>query len=78
MDMDDFSAQARACAQDVEHGLAGILSSGWLDGPGPAPARLVAAMAHGALGGGKRLRPLLVRQAAAIFGVEARASLPAV
>jgi farnesyl diphosphate synthase len=34
-------------------------------------------MRHGALGGGKRLRPLLVRQAAGIFGVAPAAALPA-
>ncbi len=46
-----------------------------LSGPGPAPARLVAAMRHGALGGGKRLRPLLLSQTAMIFGVGPEAAL---
>ena len=45
--------------------------------PVDQPDRLVAVMRHGALGGGKRLRPLLVRQAAAVFGVAADDSLAA-
>ncbi|HEY9009596.1 MAG TPA: farnesyl diphosphate synthase, partial [Devosia sp.] len=35
------------------------------------------AMRHGSLNGGKRLRPLLVRQAAAVFGVPPQATLAA-
>jgi farnesyl diphosphate synthase len=42
-----------------------------------APARLVAAMRHAALGGGKRLRPFLVIETAALFGVPADASADA-
>src|SRR5690606_15157152 len=38
---------------------------------------LVAAMRHGSLKGGKRLRPLLVRQAAAAFGVRPEATVTA-
>ena len=53
----------------------GILSIERLSGPGPAAERLVAAMRHGSLNGGKRLRPLLVRQAANIFGVPAGQAL---
>ena len=40
------------------------------------PARLVAAMRHAATGG-KRVRPFLVVEAAALFGVEEKAALPA-
>jgi farnesyl diphosphate synthase len=39
------------------------------------PARLLAAMAHGALDGGKRLRPFLVVESAALFGVDEQAAL---
>ena len=39
------------------------------------PARLVDAMRHGALGGGKRLRPFLVLECAGLFGVGAEAAL---
>ena len=41
------------------------------------PERLVAAMRHGALGGGKRLRPFLVLESAALFGVQDEAALEA-
>src|SRR5258707_816866 len=40
------------------------------------PARLLAAMRY-ATEGGKRLRPFLVVESAALFGVEERQSLPA-
>ncbi len=36
---------------------------------GTASARLAGAMRHAALGGGKRLRPFLVVESAALFGV---------
>ena len=41
------------------------------------PARLLAAMRHGALGGGKRLRPFLVAETARIFGVDRAQALRA-
>lgn len=41
------------------------------------PARLLAAMRHGALGGGKRLRPFLVVETASLFGVPAEQALRA-
>jgi farnesyl diphosphate synthase len=75
--MIDFEAEMAACATDVERALDIRLSAAGLSGPGVAPAGLIAAMRHGALGGGKRLRPLLVRQAAAIFGVGPQQSLAA-
>src|SRR5690606_24739586 len=67
--MYDFSADMRDCATEIEVALGNLLSAQRLSGPGPAAERLVAAMRHGSLNGGKRLRPLLVRQAGAIFGV---------
>ncbi len=39
------------------------------------PARLLAAMRHGVLNGGKRLRPFLVIESAAVFGGSALAAL---
>ena len=74
--MNDFDDELRRCAADVEAALGRLLTTQVLSGPGPAAPRLVDAMRHGALGGGKRLRPFLVRQTAAIFGVTAGASLP--
>jgi farnesyl diphosphate synthase len=41
------------------------------------PARLLAAMRHGALAGGKRLRPFLVAETAKLFGVPAEHALRA-
>jgi farnesyl diphosphate synthase len=41
------------------------------------PPRLLAAMRHAALGGGKRLRPFLVLECAGLFGVPASAALTA-
>ena len=67
--MYDFSADIADCAAAVETGLDQFLTAERLSAPGPAAERLVAAMRHGSLNGGKRLRPLLVRQAGAIFGV---------
>lgn len=75
--MYDFSADIADCAKAVEAALARLLGAEPLSGPGPTPARLVSAMRHGSLDGGKRLRPLLVRQAAAIFNIPSAQALPA-
>nr|WP_244492276.1 farnesyl diphosphate synthase [Aureimonas sp. AU12] len=40
------------------------------------PERLLAAMRHGALDGGKRLRPFLVEASAALFGADAARAAP--
>lgn len=53
-------------AERLERLLAGILSES--AGGSARPQRLADAMAHGLLGGGKRLRPFLVEQTAALFG----------
>ena len=50
---------------DVEQALGALLP-----GAGAAPARLHAAMRYAVLGGGKRVRPLLVYAAGAMFGAE--------
>ncbi len=59
----------------VEAELEALL--GWLEGPQSLAAerRLVAAMRHATLGGGKRLRPFLVRAAAALGPAEPAAVL---
>jgi farnesyl diphosphate synthase len=75
--MYDFSAEIADCARAVEAGLDQHLQSAPLSGPGPASERVLAAMRHGSLEGGKRLRPLLLRQAAAIFSIPAAQALPA-
>ncbi|MCK0198430.1 polyprenyl synthetase family protein [Ancylobacter sp. 6x-1] len=43
---------------------------------GSVSPRLAAAMRHAALGGGKRLRPFLVVESAALFGVDREAAMP--
>ncbi|KKB11002.1 hypothetical protein VE25_14515 [Devosia geojensis] len=73
----DFANEVADCARSVEAALDRYLDRARLSGPGPAAERVVAAMRHGSLNGGKRLRPLLVRQAAQVFGVSPEASLQA-
>src|SRR3954463_6713372 len=75
--MTDFQSEMAACAADVEAALDRLLTAPALWGPGAAPDRLIAAIRHGAVGGGKRLRPLRVRQAAYILGIAPAASLMA-
>jgi len=75
--MYDFAADIADCARAIETALERQLVPGRLSGPGPAADRLVNAMRHGSLDGGKRLRPLLVRQAAAIFNVPSHQALMA-
>jgi farnesyl diphosphate synthase len=75
--MYDFAADIADCARAVETALERQLVLGRLSGPGPAAERLINAMRHGSLEGGKRLRPLLVRQAAAIFHVPPHQALMA-
>jgi farnesyl diphosphate synthase len=73
----DFSAELATTAADIEAALGQLLTTGALAGPGAPPDRLVAAMRHGSLNGGKRLRPLLLRQAAGVFGIEAARTVQA-
>ncbi|MGB7405882.1 MAG: polyprenyl synthetase family protein [Pacificimonas sp.] len=57
-------------AQDVDAGFERLLPT-----PDDHRAPLVAAMRYAAIGGGKRLRPLLVRAAADLFSVDRERSL---
>jgi farnesyl diphosphate synthase len=65
--------EIRSCAADTEALLRDCLGPG---APG-VPPRLLEAMRHGTLGGGKRLRPYLLRASAELFGVPAAASVQA-
>jgi farnesyl diphosphate synthase len=67
-----FSQRLETAAGMVETRLAGILDD---LSAGGAPSRLIAAMRHAALSGGKRLRPFLVLECAGLFGVPAGAAL---
>ncbi len=67
-----FSQRLIQSAALVEAHLAALLDN---LAAGGAPERLVGAMRHGTLGGGKRFRPFLVLESAALFGVTAEAAL---
>jgi farnesyl diphosphate synthase len=56
-------------AQDIENVLDGLLAPAPLVGEIARPARLLEAMRYATLGGGKRLRPFLVVESAALFEV---------
>jgi len=64
----DFADRLAAVAAAIEALLDRLL--GGAPGPGEIvrPARLVAAMRHAMLGGGKRLRPFLLVETATLFG----------
>ena len=69
-----FQRRLEAVATATEAALAAALSSAPLPGEIARPERLLLAMRHATLGGGKRLRPFLVIESAALFGVsEAKA-----
>ena len=73
----DFSAELASTAAAIERALDALLRAAALGGPGLPPERLIAAMRHGSLNGGKRLRPLLLRQAAGVFGLPAERTVHA-
>jgi len=75
--MNKFEQDAFDCAADINQALDNLLTTDQLSGPGPAPVRLLAAIRHGTLNGGKRLRPLMVRQTAAIFSLPPEQTLSA-
>ncbi|MBS0249019.1 MAG: polyprenyl synthetase family protein [Proteobacteria bacterium] len=63
-----FADRLNAVATETETLLARLLGDAPLQGETARPDRLTAAMRHAALGGGKRLRPFLVVESAALFG----------
>jgi farnesyl diphosphate synthase len=73
----DFGARLTAIAGEAESLLERLLDGAALPGEIARPDRLLAAMRHGALGGGKRLRPFLVVESAALFGVARAGALHA-
>lgn len=66
--MSPFPVQLGNAAAHIDAELGRILDQ---EANGGTPTRLVSAMRHAALGGGKRFRPYLTLQSAALFGVEA-------
>jgi len=63
-----FSARLRDAADRVESLLAALLGDDAREGEITRPQRLMQAMRHGALAGGKRLRPFLAIEAARMLG----------
>src|SRR5690242_1807356 len=71
----DFTRRLSTVAAEAETTLERLLGSGVLPGEIARPERLMAAMRHSVLGGGKRLRPFLVVESAALFGVTGQGPL---
>ena len=69
-EMNEFHNQLRIDASAIEEKLNRLLSSDLRDGEICRPQRLLDAMRHGVLNGGKRLRPFLVLQSGALFGAD--------
>jgi farnesyl diphosphate synthase len=70
-----FTQRLKACAKQVDARLLEHLAAmSGLSGQA-APDRLGGAMRHAVLGGGKRIRPFLVIESAALFGISAAAAL---
>ena len=67
MNSNDFAKRLTATATETEALLERLLDGAALPGETARPTRLLAAMRHGALGGGKKLRPFLVVESAALF-----------
>jgi farnesyl diphosphate synthase len=63
----DFPARLSRVADETETLLRQLLADPPLDGETMRPPRLLAAMRHAALDGGKRLRPFLVVETATLF-----------
>ena len=70
-----FEARLEARANAVEMLLRQLLDGRALDGEIDRPQRLLAAMRHGVLNGGKRLRPFLVLESAALFDADTDAAM---
>ena len=72
-----FQDRLGQVAQDTEALLDRLLLPAPIDGERARPARLLDAMRHASLGGGKRLRPFLVVESASLFEVPRQNSLMA-
>ena len=62
-----FAQRLRETAGRIENLLRDILAEGVREGEILRPGRLLGAMRHGALNGGKRIRPFLLVESAALF-----------
>jgi len=73
----DFPARLASVAAETEMLLKRLLGDSPLDGEISRPPRLIAAMRHAALDGGKRLRPFLLVETAVVFGAARTGALTA-
>jgi farnesyl diphosphate synthase len=71
----DFARRLDQTAEDTEALLGRLLSDALLPDEIARPKRLMEAMRYSSLGGGKRLRPFLVVESSALFGVPHEAAL---
>jgi farnesyl diphosphate synthase len=71
----DFTARLAEVATETETLLGTLLGDAALPGELARPPRVLAAMRHAVLGGGKRLRPFLVVETAALFGAPRQGAL---
>src|SRR5919112_221100 len=72
-----FTTRLSDAARVVEASLEALLSDKAAPGEIARPPRLIAAMRHAALGGGKRLRPFLTIETARLFAAEGQGPLRA-
>jgi farnesyl diphosphate synthase len=72
-----FLARLEATAKDIEDLLDRLLSTTPAPGELARPARLIEAIRYSSLGGGKRFRPFLVVECAALFAVPRQQALMA-
>jgi farnesyl diphosphate synthase len=70
----EFETRLTKSAEATETLLASLLSATCLPGEISRPETLLAAMRHGTLNGGKRLRPFLVQESAAMLGGDPQAA----
>jgi farnesyl diphosphate synthase len=73
--LSDFARRLDQTAEDTEALLGRLLSEALLPDEIARPKRLMDAMRYSSLGGGKRLRPFLVVESSAVFGVPREAAL---
>ena len=66
----EFKTRLKSHAELVEKTLINLLNDIAVEYEIERPARLLEAMRHSSLDGGKRLRPFLVMESAAIFGIK--------
>lgn len=74
-DQTTFETRLKESAAETEALLMRLLSSQTQDDEIARPENLAAAMRHGTLNGGKRLRPFLVIESAAMFGADRKTAL---